>query len=106
MADHFAGLIWKALRLPGDPPLKQLLENETWKLLIDAEGLAVYERAVIKEQPKRVHRMDLLQLVYLGGSHSRVLATADEPFLRAATQILRGRYPNVRVLHIRDLLER
>jgi hypothetical protein len=105
MAGHFAGLIWEALKLPGDPPVQQLLKNETWKMFIDAEGLAVYERAVAREQPKRVHRMDLLQLVYLSGSGRRIFATADGPLLRAAKEVLIGRFNNVRVLHIRDLLD-
>lgn len=105
MAGHFAGLIWNGLKLPGEAPVQELLRNETWKMFIDAEGIAVYERAIAREQPKRVHRMDLLQLVYLSGSGRRIFAAADEPLLRGAKQVLIGRYNNVRVLHIRELLE-
>jgi hypothetical protein len=105
MAGHFAGLIWNALKLPGQAPVQELLRNETWKMFIDAEGIAVYERAIAREQPKRVHRMDLLQLVYLSGSGKRIFATGDEPLLRGAKQVLIGRYNNVRVLHIHELLE-
>lgn len=100
----FASLTWEALGLPGDAPLDSLYGTEAWKLFLDVEGAALYERAVAIKQPKRVQRMDLIQLVYLAGASRRMIATADRSFLRAANEILKGRYPNARAIHIEELI--
>jgi hypothetical protein len=100
----FAAATWKALRLPGEAPVDTLLLNEGWRLLLDAEGFAIYQRALVHTQPKRVHRTDLIQLVYLAGVPKRILVTADRPFLDAANAILAGRYPNARAVHISEMV--
>jgi hypothetical protein len=101
---HYAGATWKALGLPGEPPMDALNANESWRLFLDAEGVAVYERAIARVQPKFVHRLDLIQLTYLGLAERRLIATGDRPFLRAANEILAGRYSTARAIHIDDLL--
>lgn len=100
----FAEVTWNALGLPSPAPVESLEENEAWRLLLDAEGVALYERAIATTQPKMVQRLDLIQLVYLGGAPRRVIASADRGFLRAANNILRGRYSNARAIHIAELI--
>lgn len=101
---EYANVTWRSLGLPGDPPMVELNKNEPWRLLLDAEGLALYERAIAKVQPKVVHRFDLLQMIYLGIAPRRMIATADKPLLRAANAILNGRYQNARAVHITELI--
>lgn len=100
----FAEVTWGALGLPGEVPMAALERNESWRLLLDAEGVGVYERAIAHKQPKFVHRLDLIQLVYLGLAPRRMIVTADRPLLRAANEILTLRYPNARAIHISDLV--
>ena len=100
----FAQATWKGFGLPGEAPLSTLDTSEAWRLLLDIEGLAIFQRALVHEQPRRVQRMDLIQLVYMGNARRRILVTKDGPFLDAANTILRGRYPNARALHISELV--
>jgi hypothetical protein len=104
LRQHFAEATWSALGLPAPPPMEKLLQNEVWQLLLDAEGIGMYERAVAKEAPTRTHRLDLLQFPYLAAAPHRMLATADKPFLATATRLLQGRYRMARAVHIDDLL--
>jgi hypothetical protein len=100
----YANATWTAFGLPGDAPVDALNLSESWRLLLDAEGVAVYERAIARVQPKFVHRLDLIQLTYLALAPRRMIATADGPLLRAGNAILSGRYSNARAIHIRDLV--
>jgi hypothetical protein len=100
----YAEVTWRAFGLPDPVPMDLLEANQAWRLLLDVEGVAVYERAVALEQPPRVHRRDLIQLVYLGGSSRRVLTTADNGLLRAGNAVLHRRYANARVVHIGELV--
>lgn len=104
MRKIFAEVTWTALNLPGVAPLEILEKNEAWRLLLDAEGVAIYERAITQNRPKTVHRLDLIQLVYLGASLRRMIVTADGGLLRAADAILTGRYPNARAVNLSDLI--
>ena len=104
MKTIFAAATWNALGLPGEAPIDKLLLNEGWRLLLDAEGFAIYQRALIHTQPRRVHRADLIQLIYLAAVPKRMLVTADRPFLDAASAILAGRYPNARAVHVSELI--
>lgn len=99
----YAEVTWKALALPGEAPLDAIEANEAWRLLLDAEGVAAYERAIAHEQPKFVQRIDLVQLVYLALADRRMLVTADGPLRRAADAVLVGRYPNARAVHVSDV---
>jgi hypothetical protein len=101
---HFASVTWRSFGLPEPVPFELLEANEAWRLLLDVEGLAVYERAVAWEEPRRVHRRDLIQLIYLSGSRRRILVTADRGLLRAGEAVLRRRYLNARVAHISEMI--
>jgi hypothetical protein len=100
----YAEVTWSALGLPGDAPMSALEQNEAWRLLLDAEGAALYERAVAQKQPRRVQRMDLLQLIYLAGARRRILVTSDQSLLRVADAILTGRYLNARAVSADEYL--
>ena len=101
---HFAAVTWRSFGLPEPVPFDLLEANEAWRLLLDVEGLAVYERAVATETPTRVHRLDLIQLIYLSGSRRRILVTADRGLLRAGEAVLSRRYLNARVVHISTMI--
>ena len=104
MRRDFAEVMWLAFQLPGVAPFEVLERNEAWRLMLDAEGVAFYEQVVAHEQPRRVHRFDLMQMPYLGIARKRVLATSDRGLLRAANAVLRGRYRNARAIDIQDLV--
>jgi hypothetical protein len=104
LRDHVLGLTWESFGLPGDAPIQRLLGIPAWQLLSDIEGAALFVRALVHEQGRRVHRADLIQLIYLGASGIRLLASSDEPFLAMARQIINGRYAGARVLHIDEFL--
>ena len=101
--DYVIG-IWKQLGLPGEPPVATMLNNEVWKVFLEATGFAAYERAVQQQPPKRVQYADLLQFVYIGASTRRILVSDDNGFLRAAEAVLRERYPTVRVMAASDFV--
>lgn len=100
----YAEVTWNALGLPGEAPFAVLEQNEAWRLLLDAEGVAVYERAIARVQPKFVQRLDLLQLIYLAGVPKRMIVTSDKGLLRAAAAILPGRYSGARAVHLDALI--
>lgn len=95
--------IWETLCLPGSPPIETILEDEIWQIFFDINGFGAFERAVVKEQPKRVHYPDLLQLMYVANNPRRIVVSNDSGFLRGARTILLNRYPCVRVLGCSDL---
>ncbi len=102
---HFTEIIWHALNLEGTPPIADLLATDTWKLYLEAWGLSVYQRGIMRNQPRRVQRMDLLQIVYLSLGTPGILASADKPFLSAAASLLHRRYPATEAVHIHELLD-
>jgi hypothetical protein len=104
MRTVFAEVTWSHFRLPGKPPMEALELCEPWRILLDTEGVAVYERAVASNLPRRVQRMDLIQLVYLGLGERRMIITGDKGLLRAAEAIFPGRYKNARAVDIADLI--
>lgn len=94
--DHIRHL-WQMFGLPGEAPIQKLMDSPPWRLMLDARGVAAYERDAVLEQPKRVHHADLLQLVYASG-YKRIAVTDEEPLYRAASGVLVGRYPQSRVM--------
>ena len=105
MREHFTTSIWKAIGLPGRPPLDVLMLNDAWRLTLDGYGYAVYQGAVQIQESRKVHQADLIQLVYLGAPGRRVLATNDNPFCTAAQTILHGRYGNASAALIDEFLD-
>ena len=96
--------IWERLELPKGPSPEKVLTNPTWRIYLEALGLAAYERSFVFEQPRRVHFPDLMQLVYLGAVRRGVLLTHDVHFRRAASSLLLGRYKGVRIFDITEYL--
>jgi hypothetical protein len=96
----FANVMWRGLKLAGEAPMEVIDQCEPWRLFVDAEGVALYERAIATNQPKRIQRMDLMQLTYLGVAPKRVIITADAGLIRAANAILPGRYHLAAAAHI------
>ncbi|MGE5231339.1 MAG: hypothetical protein ACM3NS_06320 [Deltaproteobacteria bacterium] len=91
--------VWRELKLPGRAPVALLLNQlECWRLAMDGYGFSAFERGVSVNEPRRVSRADLLQLIYLGGYRRRILVTADNGLLRAGRAILDGRYPGARTM--------
>lgn len=103
LSDYIHG-IWKKIKLPGKAPIEAILEDDLWRIFLEINGFAAFERAVQEEQPKRVHYPDLLQLVYVANNFRRIVVSSDVGFLRAARVILQHRYPNVRVEDCSDFL--
>lgn len=90
--------VWEQLELEGNaPPLELLLGLLTWRLFLEAEGMALFERLIARNRPKRVGFLDLSQLIYLGAERRRILVTDDKALQRAASVILHGRYADTRV---------
>lgn len=85
--------------------MPQLLQADTWRLALDVEGFAMFERAIITEQSPRVHRPDLIELVYLGLASPRLIVAADNAFIAGAKRILHHRHAGARALHVEELLE-
>lgn len=84
--------VWGDWKLPGSAPIDVLLKHEAWRLYFDGWGASLYARSVEHPQPGWVESSDLLQLIYLGVTHDRVLATDDPNFCKLGNAILRDRY--------------
>lgn len=101
-----AEAMWESINIPYPmPSLSELRANEVWRLYLDSEGLALFQRAIVAEEPKRVQRLDLLQLPYLGLATRRVLVTSDKRFADAARAILTRRYTNATVVELSTMIE-
>ena len=90
--------LWAHLGLTGAAPVEVLLAHPFWRAWLELEGIAVFERAISLEQPKRVDQNDLLLAANLGLAGRRLLITDDKPLQRAASLVFVGRYPQSRVL--------
>lgn len=102
--DDYLVSLWDALQCPGQAPVEELRKVDGWKLFLEGVGAAAFERAVRGKTPKRVQEADLLQLVYLGGSHRRILVTNDRRFRELASSMLHGRHTLARVISVKKLL--
>jgi hypothetical protein len=103
--DTLVQAIWTQLGLPGAAPVQAALSNPAFRLFFEGLGVAVYERAVKVQQPRRVQHADLLQLPYLGGSHAGIIVTRDESFYRVASAILDARHANRRAMRWEDFAD-
>jgi hypothetical protein len=98
---HLAGTLWELAELPGTAPsLAVVHRSEIWRLAMDIFGAATFTHAIVPDKlAKPPGFIDLMQLLYLTEhTRARIFVTDDGLLYTAATQILRGRYPNVRVL--------
>jgi hypothetical protein len=89
---------WEDFGHAGPAPIEKLVAHPTWRKFLDLEGVAVFERVIVHEQPKRVHHADLLQLLYLTLCPRGILVSEDAPLLRAARAIVDGRYSQIQAL--------
>ncbi len=96
--------VWESLGIEGRPSDEDILDNRAFSLLIDAFGVALFERTVLVNEPKRVQYADLLQLVYLGSASGGIIVTADNGLYRAASAILDTRYEGLRAMRLVDFL--
>lgn len=90
--------LWSHLGLKGNAPVDALLAHPIWKAWLELEGIAVFERAISLEQPKRVDQNDLLLAVNLSLGPRRLLISDDRALRRAAGIVFVGRYPQSRVV--------
>jgi hypothetical protein len=104
MREHFAEIMWRTLKLPGAAPVAKMLETEAWRIALDVEGFAVFERAVSTKKRKKVHRPEMLELAYLATSDRRIIVADDRGFVEAATDLLRGRFLNARAMHVSEFI--
>ena len=104
LREQFADQLWEQLGFQEPRPPDLLQRSETWKLMIDADGVEVFQGAVAFRQPRQVQRMDLLQLPYLAGAGQRVLVTRDRAFGAAVKALAHGRYPGTRVCTPAEIL--
>ena len=81
LSDYIRG-IWKVIKLSGKAPIEAILEDEIWRIFLEINGFAAFERAVQKKPPKRVHYPDLLQLIYVANNSRRIVVSSDGGFLR------------------------
>lgn len=89
---------WESFGHTGQAPIEKMVPDPMWRMFLDLQGVAVFERAIEHEQPKRVDCADLLQLLYLTLRPRRILVTAEGPLFRAAKAVLDDRYSQAQIL--------
>lgn len=102
-----AEVLWDLAGLEGPVlPLEALWSSEVWRLALDAMGAVAYQRAIRREEQRNpVGFVDVFQLLYLGRhTRARLFITDDNSLHEAASGILPGRYPNVRVMRGAEFL--
>jgi hypothetical protein len=104
MRQMLADIMWERLGLGVHAPMDVIDVCEPWKIMVDVEGVALYERAMTTDLPKRVQWMDMIQLVYLGLAPRRILVTRDAGLLRVANAIFPGRYQGSRIVDFAELI--
>jgi hypothetical protein len=106
---HLISQVWIGLGLDDPPPpLSVVWQAESWRVMLEAIGATIFERAVrFQQMPKLPGVVDLFQLIYLSfNTRSRIFVTGDNGLHRVATAVLAGRYPNVRVISSAEFLAR
>ena len=103
LGEQFADQAWANLQLPGPRPKDLLTRSLTFRMLSDIDAVETYQGAIAFQQPRRVQRMDLLQLPYLTCRPNSILVTDDGPFATAAHEVIDGRYPGLKVISTTDL---
>lgn len=97
LAGVYARRMWPVDAPDGPPPIDELVESHAWRLFLEADGAAIFERLYPLEEPKRVGFIDVSQLVYLAGSERRILVSDDKALLRVGSTLVHERFPNTRV---------
>jgi hypothetical protein len=105
---HLVEMVWDLVGLPAPAPSLDIVRrSEVWRVALDAFGATVHILAV------RANRLanppgfvDLMQLTYLcEHRRARIFITDDGSLYDVATEILRGRYENVRVMRGQEFLD-
>lgn len=106
MLAFFGTLIWRQLGMQGEAPTAAFVASEAWRIAVDGFGASVYQRAVRHQQlGNPAGQLDLLQLVTLSlHSRGRIFITNDNALHDAASAVLVGRFPNVRVMRAEEFL--
>jgi hypothetical protein len=99
---RYAALQLATLKLTGRVSPSRLQADHHWRLLTEAFGLAALRQVVRKQRPGWVERADLAQLVYMADAD--LLISGDKDFVRAAGEILHGRYPMKQAILFEDYL--
>ena len=90
----YAQIAWQELHIGDYPGLETVWSIRAWRLFLEAEGHAVYERLILEKQaPQTAGFVDLSQLLYLAAGRQGILVTNDKGLLRAGKAILHRRYP-------------
>ncbi len=101
---EFSKMFWDYFGMPPNIPADRLLELPAWRMFLELEGIAVFERSVTLEQPPAAHKFDMLQAVYLAAAPRRILVSEDKGTLRVGRALLLGRYTDSRVMTPEELI--
>jgi len=103
--DYIIGM-WERLNLPEPPPVEKVRNNPTWRVFFEAYGVAAYEQAFSKNQPRPFGMLDLLQLTYpTGFPGGSFFVTDDKALARVGEIVVTQRVPRARVLMWNDFAE-
>jgi hypothetical protein len=95
--DPFLLGVWRRLKLLEPAPADLMRSNPTWRLFLEALGVAVFEQCIERNQPRPFGMLDVLQLTYAAGFPSSTFVTNDEA-LRRAAEVLLAPIPGARVV--------
>jgi hypothetical protein len=89
--------MWGFYGVGDTPTIHAVQESLAWKLYLEAEAVTLFDRLILKKEPKRAGAIDMLQMVYLAAETRRILVTEDIAFRRAADAVIHRRRLNTRV---------
>ena len=103
--DYILG-IWARCSLPDPAPVDEVRANPTWRVFLEAHGVAAYEQAFSTNQPRTFGMLDLLQLTYTTGFPSGcIFITDDIPLARVGQIVVTEQVPRARVLTWSDFAD-
>jgi hypothetical protein len=101
---RYIEIFWDHWKLPGSAPIDELLKHDAWRLYFEGLGAFIYAGSIQQPQHKKVQYSDLVQLIYLGATQDRILATGDLAFRDLGNVILRGRYQLAEIVSLDELI--